>query len=322
MKKGFTLLEILVAITLFAVMTVFLTQLSRLAFRQNKKMSSTFEFNRKTVNVLDILYQDFNGLTIFFDFNRNMNNFFRIKDKYLKDKKDTFQTQRQTFFIFNPEFDFVGKSNEIEMTTFSLAESYKGQVSHQLMHVRYFLDKCMDFKTEKETECLIRTVINIEDDKKVKEKYILFRGVESLKFSYKEKDEWNQDWNSHVSDLSFQVLLPLAVRMDIVWSIKDKKNTKSYFFPVTNSIVSLQGREPINALLAFIRQDHEEKGVDIDEEPIEEEVTPEKSKSEESTQTDKKTPDTEEDEGTTKKPKPPSTKELPPPHNQSKESEQ
>ena len=71
-EKGFTLLEILIALALFSVAMVFIMRLVQSSFRQRGKIRKNVERRRTLSNTLDLMKQDFQGAVSFFDMNNNL----------------------------------------------------------------------------------------------------------------------------------------------------------------------------------------------------------------------------------------------------------
>ena len=255
-KKGLTLLEILVAVTLFSVMMIFITQIVQMSLRHKKKISRDTQSQRQISNTLDIIDQDFNGVTTFFDFNKNLQRIYSLKKEGSSEDE-----KKLSFFLINPEFEFSGKEQEVEFATFSLVESVSGEMSHQLIKVRYFLQECGDLKTGEKTQCLLRSIISFEDDREIINKYALLKGVQSFKLFYydKEQKEWLKEWENNPSDLSSTKWLPDFIRMDIEWK-KERTFKESYTFTLSYPLLRNQ-KHQLQRVLAFIKEKDQEKNL-------------------------------------------------------------
>ena len=251
-KKGLTLLEMLIAVTLFSLMMVFISQIVKLSLRHKKKISGDVQYQRAISNTLDVVSQDFNGITTFFDFNQNLQQFYPLELDASDEKNSLENKKTANSFLINSEFEFLGEEDEIKFATFSFIESINGQTSYQLIKVHYFLQECNDLKTNEKTQCLLRSLVSFRDDQEIINKYILLKGIQSLKFSYydRQEKEWQRDWEGNEQSLLSSVKwLPESVRMDVEWEGK-KSYKKSYTFPVSYPLLRNQ-KHQLQRVLSF-----------------------------------------------------------------------
>ncbi len=250
-KKGLTLLEILVAITLFSVMMVFIVQIVKMSLRHERKISRDVQSQREISNILEILSQDFTGVTTFFDFNKNLYWLYPLKTRedLINPETPAGNTTKSPFSV-DLGFEFVGEKQEIKFVTFSFVESLNEDNPYQLIKVHYFLQECKNLKTDEKTQCLLRSLISFRDDKEIISKYVLLRGVQSFQFSYysKEKKEWLKVWEDDP-----QKWLPEFVKMDIEWE-GEKSYKKSHIFPVSYPLLRNQKYQLEEILIAVNKE--------------------------------------------------------------------
>ncbi len=254
-KKGLTLLEILVAVTLFSIMMIFITQMVRMSFRYKKKISRDVKSQREISNTLEVVTQDINGMTTFFDFNKNLEYFYSLKEK--KNVSDG-NKENPDLFISNPEFDFFGKEQEFKFVTFSLVESTNGEKAYQLIRVHYFLQECRDLKTDKKTQCLLRSIVRFRDDREIINTYVILRGIQSFNFFYynREEKEWLKEWDvssyeNFQGNASFSKWLPEFIKMDVEWKGK-KLYKESHIFPLSYPLLRNQ-KHQLQRILSFVK---------------------------------------------------------------------
>lgn len=246
-KKGFSLVEILVAVGLFSIMMVFITQILRLNLRQKTKIDSFISHQREVSGALDIMSQDFIGANSFFDFHTNLQ---EIHNSLTADKPNP---KSSGFIEFSDEFDFLGKENQVEFSSFSFGEN-KGQGSfYQQVYVRYFVEECTDLKTEEKTPCLTRALLDSQNENEVKRRNILLRQIKSFKLSYYDsnKKEWKREWEAQQKNLEVEHLLPASVKVEIEWGSEKKPKKISHSFMISHPLVRNQSRQLSDIILAY-----------------------------------------------------------------------
>jgi len=240
-QKGLTLLEMLVAITLFSLMMVFITQMVKMSGRYRDKISKEATFQRTIINTLDVLSEDFKGVGLFFDWNKNLQILYPLTFSKPPQSKPINKLQS---LIYNPEFHFIAEDQEIKMATFSLIE--QGQ---QMIRIHYALEGCPNVQTGEKTQCLIRSSVKFQDEDQLVNKHILLMDVHSLQFSYYdgEAEQWFKEWTT-----ASKRQIPERVKMQIEWGLPEKYN-KSYTFFLSNSFMRNQANQ-LQKIMNFVYQ--------------------------------------------------------------------
>ena len=84
-SKGMTLLEMIVALGLFAFMFAFIAQMVKQNHRQVQKIRRDVQWKSSLFNALDLMRHDFRGVAYFLDMNENMGIHFPM----VQDKEDS-----------------------------------------------------------------------------------------------------------------------------------------------------------------------------------------------------------------------------------------
>ena len=251
-KKGMTLIEILVAVTIFSIMMIFITQMIRSSMRYKKKISGDVRFQREISNVLDLFSEDFSGVTEFFDFNKNLQRLYPLNLDNVSSSGNFLEERQDPGLFFNLSFNFVGKDQSIEMATFSWVEPFEEKGMHQMIKINYFLEDCEDLKTNQISKCLIRSVVNFQNEAEIFNKYVILRDIQSLSFFYydERQETMLKNWNYNSVSLSSSKWLPDQIQINIQW----KSYQESYSFPVSYPLVRNQ-KNQLARTLDFVNRE-------------------------------------------------------------------
>ena len=79
-EKGMTLIEMLLSLGIFAFMFIFIAQIMKQNYRQVNKMSKDSRSSHSQSHILDIMRQDFRGVSYLLDVNHNLYAKFPIEE--------------------------------------------------------------------------------------------------------------------------------------------------------------------------------------------------------------------------------------------------
>ena len=253
--KGMTLLEMLVALGLFAFMFMFISQSLRQSHRQARKIKKDIQWKSSLSNVLNLMRQDLQGVSYFLDIHKSLEIQFYPKEGQTGhseiasasfDLKTESSSQKSGFPVdLSPYFVFEGENNEIQFHSYSFSQSALNPSSSQWIKIHYYVEDCNHLDGKSSGSCLIRSARRDWDpreERKREEQMVLFRKLDSLKFSYSDtgqlSDEgWNEKWKiEHIRrdrNTSLihprQLPFPATVKMEI-----EQENRKQvYFFSVS-----------------------------------------------------------------------------------------
>lgn len=263
-SKGMTLLEILVAISLLSFMFIFIVQAVKQSRRQAKKIKQDITWKSSLSNVLDLIRQDFQGVSYFLDIHQNLEVIVYEEEeetpqeilKRAEDQSKDSEAPQKSFPVnLSPYFIFEGKEDEVRFYSYSFSNSILDKSSAQWMEIRYQIKDCSALEGNSSSRCLIRLAgryWDVEEEKEEEENLILLRDFDSLKFSYSDAgdlsdDIWDEEWSAkgsswqHKNSSFFysvtdanQQAFPKMVKIEI-----EKENQKQIFlFPVSYSYLS------------------------------------------------------------------------------------
>lgn len=249
-KKGMSLLEMLVALGIFAFMFMFIAQFLKQNHRQTKKIKKDIQFKSSLSHVISLIRQDFKGVAYFLDLNDNLNLYFPAQAKQPQSSPNTSFVNRPTKALqskslsvqFSPYFVFKGASDEIWFVSYSFSRSSNKSSVAQWIRIRYHIEECDDFNNKSGGLCLFRSTSRSwkpEEKLELEERLVLLRGFDSLKFNYASQnipspvwdEEWKHDFASQNRTSRFLGFFPSLVKMEL----KKQDRKQNFIFTVSQS---------------------------------------------------------------------------------------
>lgn len=256
-QRGMTLLEVLVSISIFAFMFLFIAQVTKQSHRQVKKIKKDTRSSYSLSHVLDIMRQDFRGVAYLLDLNYNFYAQFPIemeKDQSLgfEEEKSLGRANQEAQkaylpIFFSTQYVFQGTEREVEFSSYSFLKSSDLESLAQWIKIRYSVESCPQSGEGSKADCLFRSVKKfwnneVKEDEE-EEKLILLRGFQSLSFFYASsvdflEGEWKKEWEPEkISDRGgsysnqiVQVPFPSVVKIE--WEKENRR--QSVFFPISS----------------------------------------------------------------------------------------
>lgn len=210
-NKGFTLLEVLIATFILAVMSMMIWQIANNAMRGKNKAS-----------VYDSVYH--NARVALKKFTDDVGSAFIISQN-LQGKLSDGTNAIETSFVGGDE----GDKDKLDFVAFSGRRLVKDEKSSDVEEVGYFISACEE--EEEKKDCLMRRSSR-SIDKDTKEggtAQTVAVGVKSFELEYydPEKQEWRSDWNS--LDPGFLNKLPRAVKVVLTFPDPIKEDEELQF---------------------------------------------------------------------------------------------
>ena len=273
--RGFTLLEVMIAMTLFSVMALFLMQITDSGVRYRKIAAKNVkavrlirtarEVLRKdfynvfaTVNPHELLWQAVQNDSLRGGSSRGAPRKTQLAPQKGASKKERLQLKRLQSQINDiaeprperrplplPVGQFKGDQNELFFTSLSYMrrQENEGASDHNL--VLYYIKPCRNIKTGSRGKCLWRksvldlTAVDLKRDD-IGEEFILVENVQQFKISYFNifDNQWKGEWPLGMQKNNH---LPMAVRVFL--KFKDLKNRvfeEEMIFPIHRQAVSLR----------------------------------------------------------------------------------
>ena len=280
-SKGMTLLEILVALGIFAIMFVFISRTVQQNHRQAKKFKQDIQFKSSLSNTLDLIRQDFQGVGYFLDLNENLTIQFPIeknKDDLLpsddiSDSKEDPQEKNQRLtlpVLFSPHLTFEGEQKKVDFISYSFSNLTLDRSSAQWLKIHYSIQNCNSPEEAKNKICLIRYANkywNPMENRDPEETLTLLRDLESLKFSYSGTEDflegkWEEKWKleNSLPIQHFSTAYPQKPPFPSVIKMEIEKGGFEQVFVFSISSLYLKTWNPYNkAYSAFPKWDPPEK---------------------------------------------------------------
>jgi general secretion pathway protein J len=233
-KKGFTLLEVIIAVTILAIISTFTAMSIQRSSRFKTKIEEDLSEYAAARDTLVIMTRDINQAFHWIDIGEE------IKKKLTADAQAA--GKPPPFPTPNPQNNnnsniptekltsFVGSPDSLYMTTLSHQRTVAETPESEQAKIGYFIKSVKSVKDQKDTKALIRSVATVLDDDVTKggKETVLLENVKSLKFKYLGGDnkEWIDTWKStQLDDSRTANKFPTAVQIDLVTG-KDKREFK------------------------------------------------------------------------------------------------
>jgi prepilin-type N-terminal cleavage/methylation domain-containing protein len=262
-QLGFTLLEVIIAITILAFLSLFTTQVIQRAVRNKKKISTDMNKNTVLRDTLKVISRDISMAFNHRDLNievynkagkKREENAKKTKDAAKVDKnkdsdgdgvKDSEEEENKqkleaaenaTKEPFKPKTEvilthFIGEKDKLNFTTLSYNRRFRNEKASRQAEVGYFLKTCRQrIDKDKSSNCLWRRTSPFIDDK-VDEggtASVLVENVKKFELRYlgfEKEAEYRDTWiTTEDGDPNLRNTFPFAVEVTLV--LQDKKNSK------------------------------------------------------------------------------------------------
>lgn len=235
-QKGFTLLELIIVLSILSFMTINIAVNLRNAFRARTKIQSQLESMSKVRDALRIIEKDLNLSFHYLDLEEEL----RAAIKKLQSPlgaggvpppppppgfapppqipQDPKEIERQQNRV-DPVTHFIGKDDELFFATLNSNRLEANLQQADFIKVGYFVKACQPPGRENSTECLFRKQSNIVegDLEKGGEDVFLLGDVTEFELRYfgRGKQEWSKDWNSKQGDAVTKNNFPQAVEITL-----------------------------------------------------------------------------------------------------------
>lgn len=223
-NRGFTLLEVLIAVFILAMMSMMIWQITNNTYRGINKAEEYDEVYQHGRLALKRLTDDFSMAFLI--------------SQTLQGKSSDGTTAYEPTFVSEDE----GSSDEVNFTTFAGTRYVKNEKKSDQLEVGYSVEECPE--SEERIQCLMRRE-SFAIDKETKEggaSFPIAKDVKEFNLEYydPEKQEWRDDWNS--KDPVFQNKLPRAARITIIFKDPRDENeeltfTTSVMFPLSTGAI-------------------------------------------------------------------------------------
>lgn len=252
MKKnaGFTLIEVMITITILATLTMLTAQAINQAIRAKVKLQDQIDDVSRMRDAMRLIERDINLAFHYRDLEKEM-------EQILKKKNNPNQQQQQIPGFpqtppvnqapeevkrMDPATNFIGSGEAIDFVTSNNAQTVRDAKQADFVEVGYTLKDCKNLREGKgSSKCLWRRSTPFVDLDVTKggDELVLLENVSEFKLRYmgKGKQDWVSDWRSdEQGDGVTKGKFPQAVEISLTVEKKTKGKSKKYSMQVISPI--------------------------------------------------------------------------------------
>ena len=246
-SSGFTLLEVMIVITILATLTVLSSQNIQQAIRTKVKIQEQLDDTSQVRDALKIIERDINLAFHYRDLETEMKALIKKQrdnrggattttlpntpppPPQLEDPNDPLTKKSEN--RQDPTTHFIGKEEELTFPTMNAGRISESQTQGDFIVVGYAIKPCRKPGAEgvAPNDCLIRRVLSVVEGDITKggEDIVLLEDVSEFKFRYfgKGKPDWNSQWDSLQGDAITKNKFPEAVEISMTIE-KDRAGKK------------------------------------------------------------------------------------------------
>lgn len=222
--KGFSLLEVLIAVFILAIMSMMIWQITSNAYRGSEKTGRYNDIYQYARISLKKLTED---LAMAF-----------LIGPAMQGKRPDGTVTFETGFTGEDQ----GDSDRVSFVSFSNIRTIKNEKRSDIVKVEYYVEQCPD--TEERTSCLMRKE-SFQLDKDIKDTGSAFpiaKKVKRFNLEYYDpvKQEWRADWSTN--DPVYMNKLPRAVRISIGF---EEPRNEAEEMPFTTEVMLPMSAAPV-----------------------------------------------------------------------------
>lgn len=265
MKKnqGFTLLEVLLSITILATLMVLAGQTLKRATQHKSRIQSQVDDVSRMRDMIRLLDRDINLAYHHYDFEK------AIEEEVKKKQKASTQTPNNNSAInpnnptpppviapivdptsqeppreaprVDPTTHFVGAEDNLNFVTLNNARTIRNEKQSDMIEVGYSLRECKSADGKRSSKCLWRRSSGVVDEDVTKggDEIVILEDVTefSLKYIGKGKQDWVKDWNTGPGgDGATKNNFPLAVEISVTIEKGEENKKKKYSTQIVSSL--------------------------------------------------------------------------------------
>ncbi len=256
-RKAFTLLEVLLAITILATLMAFTAQSIIRSSRDKVRLQGEIDRDSKLTNALRLVERDINMAFHQRQFITEVEKAVKAESRKQNPQppnpnpnppmdpdpsKKAGNPQQNSMADFEPKeypqlTQFLGTENSLHFTSLSHVRTLKDSPESDQQEVGYYLEPCEKKEDKSGSQCLWRRTNPYidEDISKGGHPVLLLPGVKELKFRYysNEKLDWVSAWRTdRGGDDATRDKFPLAVEITLSILEKDKESSVATVVPI------------------------------------------------------------------------------------------
>ncbi len=255
-NKGFTLIEVMITITILGTLTVLAAQAIQQAIKAKVKLQSQIDDVSRMRDAVRLMERDINQTYHYRDIEKEM--LALVKKQGKPSSPQTPQTpqtpdpiqaaadqqaqqqadaQREVPRI-DPETNLVGTNDTLNFVTMNNARTVRNSKQADFVEVGYALKECKSIRDDKgSSKCLWRRSTPYVDLDVTKggDEVVLMENVSEFKLRYigKGKQDWVNEWRTDAQgDGATKGKFPLAVEISVTVNKKEGSKNKKYSMQV------------------------------------------------------------------------------------------
>lgn len=231
LNSGFTLLELIIAIAIFAVLTAFVAQSIQNGVRAKQKVQTQIDEVSRMRDALKLMEKDLNLAYHHLDWEKELQAI--VKKKSQTPGQPVAPEAPSEAQRLDPETQFVGTENGMNFVTMNNARFQMDKKMADFVEIGYELKSCQSVDGKTNSNCLWRRQAGAVDLDVTKggDQIVLLENVTEFKLRYlgEGKQDWVGDWDSRPQsqDALEKGRYPLAVEISLTVhkGEKTKKNS-------------------------------------------------------------------------------------------------
>lgn len=236
--KGFTLVEVVIAVSILAVLSLLTQQSIQQAVKQKTKIQGNLERSSELRSAFKVIERD---IQMAFH-HRGVNDL--VSNNNLNNPKNNNNNNNINSNISTPNPNVVGNTvfkgtkDRLDFTSLNNARIYEGSFESDQNEIGYYTAECRKLTKPDETStCLWRRVSKIIDDDVTEGgvEVVLLENVSNLEFKYynNQIQEWIEEWISdQTQDSRTASRFPDAVEILVETNVNDKQLSFGSVVPV------------------------------------------------------------------------------------------
>ncbi len=240
-NKGFTLIEVILAISILATLSVLSTQALSRALKSRAKIQTEVDDVSALRDAMRLIKTDINLAFHHRDFEKEMldlasksNTPAATPGAQYNPATAAQNSQKRETKRYDPTTHFYGSDSEVQFVTSNNSRMSTAQKQADFIEVGYTLKDCSNLSTGKSSKCLYRRTQGIldEDVKTGGNEIVMLENVTEFKLRYigETKQDWVSAWDSTNSstDGGTKARFPEAVEVSLAIEREIEKKMRTY----------------------------------------------------------------------------------------------
>ncbi|HWU42461.1 MAG TPA: type II secretion system protein GspJ, partial [Bdellovibrio sp.] len=236
---GFTLIEVMITITILGTLTVLAAQAIQQAIKAKGKLQGQIDDVSRLRDSVRLMERDINLAYHYRDLELEMHNLVRRQglpqpapgqpqQPLPQEAPEPREVPR-----IDPETQLIGTSDSLNFTTMNNARTVKDSKQADFIEVGYALRDCKSLHEDQTSKCLWRRSTPLVDTDVTKggDEVVLLENVTEFKLRYigKGKQDWVSDWRTdQLGDGATKGKFPQAIEISITVNKKEGSKSKKY----------------------------------------------------------------------------------------------